>query len=65
MHVAPVAFHWCKDLSTSLDQKLMMLLSPMEKCLMDFYQGVFFLPKFVNSSPKRLKNGDKDICQSQ
>ena len=32
---------------------------------MDFYQGVFFLPKFVNRNPKRLKNGDKDICQSQ
>ena len=31
-----------KDLSMSRDQKVMMLLSSMEKCPMDFYQGVVF-----------------------
>ena len=30
------------DLSKSHDQKVMMLLPPMEKCPMDFYQGVVF-----------------------
>ena len=31
-----------KDLSMSRDQKVMTLLPPVEKCCMDFYQGVAF-----------------------
>ena len=44
MNVAPVAsLYWrYKDLSMSHDQKVMTLLPPMEKCPMDFYQGVVF-----------------------
>ena len=30
------------DLSKSHDQKVMMLLPPIDKCPMDFYQGVVF-----------------------
>ena len=30
----------CKDLLMSRDQKLMTLLTPLDKCLMEFYQGV-------------------------
>ena len=50
----------CKDLSISHDQKVMRLLPPMEKCAMDFYQGVDFAA-FDNSSSC---DSDKDICQS-
>ena len=34
-----------KDLSMSCDQKVMTLLSSMEKCPMDFYQVVVFTAK--------------------
>ena len=33
---------WYKDLSMSRDQKVMVLLSPMEKCPINFYHGVAF-----------------------
>ena len=44
----------------SHDQKVIMLLPPMEKCAMDFYQRVVFTAKFDNSSPS--VTGDKEIC---
>ena len=41
----------------------MMLLPPMEKCPMDFYQGVVFTSQIWYSSPSVTR--DKEICQSQ
>ena len=36
-------YNWrYKDLSVSRDQKVMMLLPPMEKCTINFYHGVAF-----------------------
>ena len=36
-------YNWrYKDLSVSCDQKVMMLLPPMEKCTINFYHGVAF-----------------------
>ena len=39
------------DLSKSHDQKVMMLLPPMEKCPWTFTKELFLLSKFDNSSP--------------
>ena len=54
MNVAPVASLWLlryQDLSMSHDQKVM-TLSPMEKCSMDFYQGVdFYCPNLITVAP--------------
>ena len=48
----------------SHDQKVMMLLPAMEKCPMNFYQGVgFCCPNLITVAP-RLVTRDKEICQS-
>ena len=44
----------------SHDQKLMMLLPAMGKCLVDFIKKLFLLPKSDNSSPAVTR--DKEIC---
>ena len=41
-----------KDLSMSRDQKVMALLSPMEKCPINFYPGVgFYCPYLITVAP--------------
>ena len=43
----------------SRDQKAMMLLSPIEKCPMDFYQGVlFYCPNLITVAPATRDKGD-------
>ena len=43
MNLAPVAALWVQiDLSVSCDQKVIMLLPPMEKYLMGLYQRIVF-----------------------
>ena len=44
----------------SHDQKAVVLLSPMEKCSINFYHRAALLPKFDNSSPSVTQ--DKEIC---
>ena len=46
----------------SHDQKVMMLLTPMEKWPMNFYQGVGFC--CPNLTTVTLVTRDKEICQS-
>ena len=41
----------------------MKLLPPMEKCPVEFYQGVVFTTKFDKSIPSATR--DEEICQSQ
>ena len=49
-----------KDLSKSHDQKVMVLLSPMEKCPINFITALLLLLKFNNSSLSVTQ--DKEIC---
>ena len=45
----------------SRDQKVMTLLPPIEKCPMDFYQGVvFYCPNLITVAPVTR---DQEICQ--
>ena len=44
------------------DQKVMTILTPIEKCPMDSIKELFLQPKFDNSSPSVTR--DKEICQS-
>ena len=54
-------YNWrYKDLSVSRDQKEMVLLSPMEKCYINFYHELLLLPKFDNSSSSVTQY--KEIC---
>ena len=46
----------------SRDPKLMTLSPPMEKCPMDFYQGVVFTAQIGNSSP--TVNREEEICEN-
>ena len=53
-------YNWrYKDLSMSHDQKAMVLLFPMEKCLINFYHRVTFIAPFDDSSPSVTQ--DKEI----
>ena len=42
------------------DQKAVVLLSPMDKCPINFYHRAASLPKFDNNSPSVTR--DKEIC---
>ena len=59
----PCAYNWRhKDLSIWCDQRVMKLLSLMEKVLWTSSKEMFLLSKFDNSSPSVPR--DKEICPS-
>ena len=62
-------YNWIyKDLSMSCDQKVMMLLPSMEKCLSTSITELFLLLKFDNSSSLVIQNkalsGDYELMIS-